>query len=715
MTPETPLPLDPFFRPRAIAVVGASRRRGTIGAELFHNLLARSFPGPVYPVNHNSDVVQSVRAYSTVADIPGPVDLAVIVLPHQHVLAAIDDCARKGVRAAVVISAGFGETGAEGAALERALGERVRAAGMRLVGPNCLGLLSTEPGHELDATFAPAWPPPGNVAFSSQSGALGLAVLDYARGLGIGISQFASVGNRVDVSTNDLIEHWENDPRTRVILLYVESFGNTRRFMEIARRVSRRKPIVAVKSGRSAAGARAAGSHTGALATSDVAVDALLGQAGVIRADTIEQLFDVAALLANQPPPAGNRVAILTNAGGPAILAADACEAAGLALPAPGEATRAALAALLPPEASLGNPVDMIASASASQYESSLRLLLADPGVDAAMVLYVPPLVTTATEVAQAVLRAAEGVGKAGKPILACFIGHDDVASASAMLREARIPVYQFPENAAAALARAVSHGRWLARPEGRPLALPPGGREQRRAQVAPRLAPAEAGRPRWLGPDDVAAVLGAYGIRMPRRRVVDSEAAAIAAATEIGWPVALKIVSPTITHKTDVGGVALDLATPEALRAALRGMLDRLATLGRRGEIAGFLVEQQIPRAGVETFLGITEAADFGRLIGFGLGGTEVELQRDVVFRVNPITDVDAGEMLAQLRGAALLTGFRGRPGVDRPAVTDALLGLSALAEDFPQILAVDINPLLARPPGEGAIALDARIRVAG
>jgi acetyl coenzyme A synthetase (ADP forming)-like protein len=709
-TPDAPpRPLDPLFHPRAVAVIGASRRRGTIGGDLFHNLMSRDSPGAIYPVNRSADVVQSVRAYRRLEDLPEQVDLAVIVVPRDQVLGAVDECARCGVKALVVISAGFGETGAEGLALQDELLAPVRRAGMRMVGPNCLGILSTEPGFELNASFAPTWPPAGNVAFSSQSGALGLAVLDYARTLGIGISQFVSVGNRADVSGNDLLEHWETDPRTRVILLYLESFGNPRRFMEIARRVSRRKPIVAVKSGRSAAGARAAGSHTGALATMDVATGALLGQAGVIRTDTIEQLFDVAVLLANQPVPAGNRLAIVTNAGGPGIMAADACETNGLALPLLADATVQALRRILPPEASLKNPIDMIASASPAAFEGSLRLILQDEAIDAVLVLYVPPLVTNPGEIAAAIRRATEG---ATKPVLTCLLGDQGIGGAWATLRDGHLPVYRFPENAVMALGRAARHGRWLARAEGRRFELRQEDVSHLRTTLGASLTPAAGEQQaRWLEPDAVQSILSAYGIRTPGSRVALTEEAAVGAAEEIGFPVALKISSPTIIHKTEVGGVALDLRTASEVSSAFRALTDRLMTPDQRKSGSGVVIQKMI--GGIETFVGLTEAKDFGTLIAFGMGGTDLELQRDVVFRVNPITDLDAGEMLAEVRGSARLTGFRGSPGADRPALIEALQRTSRLAEDFPEIIELDLNPLIALPPGQGVIAVDARIRV--
>jgi len=693
-----------LFRPRSIAVVGASRRRGTIAGEVFHNLVTRGFPGPVFPVNPNAAVVQSVRAWPSITDVPDPVDMAVLCVPRDQVLAAVDACAQKGVRGLVVVSAGFAETGAEGRALQDELLARVRAHGMRMVGPNCLGLLNTDPAVLLDATFAPRWPPAGNVAFSSQSGGLGLAILDQARELGIGISEFISVGNKADVSGNDLLEHWEQDERTRVVLLYLESFGNPRRFLEIARRVSRQKPIVAVKAGRTEAGARAASSHTGALAGSDVAVDALLGQAGVIRTDTMEELFHVGALLANQPPPRGNRVAILTNAGGPAIMASDACETNGLVVPPLADATCAELRTFLPPAASVRNPVDMIASAPASAYERALGVLLADDAVDAVLVLFVHPLVTEASDVAAAIQRASRG---ATKTVAACFLG-PRAAPRDTAPAAGSVPVYAFPEPAVIALARAARYGAWLRRPVAAAPELRVDGPRARRA-----IERTEATPDGWLPPAAVAEVLAAYGIRASSSAVAADEAGAVAAAERIGYPVALKLVAPTIVHKTEVGGVALRLRTATELRAAVQRMRDRLRELGRLAEMRGVLVQAMV-EDGVETIVGVTASGEFGPLIGFGIGGVHVEVFRDVVFRLPPIDTTDAREMLDQIRGARLLAGVRGALPRDRDALVDVLLRTSRLAIDLREIAELDLNPLMALPTGHGAVVVDARIRLA-
>jgi acetyl coenzyme A synthetase (ADP forming)-like protein len=493
-------------------VIGASRKRGTIAAELFHNLVHFGFAGAVYPVNPTSSVVQSVRAYRSVLDIPDEVDLAVLVVPAAQVLAAVEECGRKGVRGLVLISAGFAEIGGAGAALQDKLVARLRHWGMRMVGPNCLGLLNADPAVSLDATFAPTFPPFGPVSFASQSGALGLAILDHAVALGIGISQFVSIGNKADVSAHDLIEYWEDDPATEVILLYLESLGDTRRFMRLARRVARKKPIVVVKSGRTAAGARAASSHTGSLAGADVAVDALLGQAGVIRTDTIEELFEVAMVLANQPVPRGRRVAVLTNAGGPGIMATDACESRRLEVARLAPDTEQALRAFLPVEASVKNPVDMIASATPESYEKALRILLADAGVDAVLVIFVTPIVTDPTEVAHAVRAASAGTEKT---VVTCIMGTHGVPAAQAALRAAHVPSFAFPEAAARALAKAADYGAWLAQPAQSDAEL---------LDITPSRAREALGvvdAPRWLEPDAVRTVLEAYGLADAAHRAV--------------------------------------------------------------------------------------------------------------------------------------------------------------------------------------------------
>lgn len=694
--------IEVFFHPRSIAVVGASRKRGTIGGEIFHNLVSRGFDGPVYPVNLVAPVVQSVAAYPRIENVPGDVDLAVVVVPKSEVLATVRACAKKNVRVLLVISAGFGETGADGRREQDELTALVRASNMRMVGPNCLGLLDTR--SLVNATFAPTWPPSGNVAFASQSGALGLAILDYASALGIGISQFVSIGNKADVSSNDLLEYWERDDNTAVILLYLESLGQPTRFHTIASRVARKKPIVVVKSGRSEAGARAASSHTGALAGLDVAVDALLGQSGVIRTDTMEELFDMAMFLAHQPVPRGNRVAVLTNAGGPAIMCSDACESRGLKLPSLAPQTISALREFLPREASTANPVDMIASASADSFEKALKLLLADDAVDAVIVLFVPPIVTDANDVAHAILR---GAANADRPVLTCFMGTHGIPPALASLRDGKVPSFAFPEAAAIALSRAVRYGHWLARPEGRLVEF---------SDISPTRA-REAigiGRERWLDPKQVREVFDAFGIPTLPSELASSADDAVKAAERIGYPVALKLASQTITHKSDVGGVVLGLTGATAVTRAFVDIATRLDKVGKLAEMQGVLVQKMAP-GGVEMFVGVTQDPQFGPLIGFGTGGVNVELWRDIVFRVHPITDVDAREMIEQIRGVKLLDGFRGALPADREAIISVLLRVNRLLTELPEVIELDINPLAVLSPGHGAVAIDARMRVKG
>jgi acetyl coenzyme A synthetase (ADP forming)-like protein len=716
--PEGGAGLEALFRPRSIAVIGASRDRGTVGGALFHNLVKHDFQGAVYPVNPKADVVQSVKAYPSVDALPEAVDLAILVVPAAHVNATLEACGKRGVKAAVVISAGFKEIGGEGVRREQELVAIARRHGMRVVGPNCLGVLNTESGVSMDATFAPPFPPPGPVAFSSQSGALGLAIIEYANALNVGLSQFVSVGNKADVSGNDLIEFWEKDPGTRIILLYLESFGNPRKFLEIARRVARTKPIVAVKSGRTSAGMRAASSHTGSLAGADTAVTALCAQAGVIRTDTLEELFDVAMLLAHQPVPRGHRVGIVTNAGGPAIMASDACETRGLVVSSLSDETRAALQAFLPAEASVRNPVDMIASATAESFEKAVRLVANDPEVDALIVLYVPPIVTNPLEIAQAIVRGNEAAkadlrarGVAPKPVLTCFLGSHGVPEGLRSLQEGSIPSYTFPEAAAIALARAVRYGRWLQEPDGVIRRFDDVDRDAAKAVVAGALERAgETGA--WLTPDEVQALFAAWRIPTPPVAFARTADEAAVAAGTLGFPVAVKLASDTITHKSDVGGVRLDLRNAAEVREAFAAIEATLAQRGQRGEMDGVTVQPMI-REGIETIVGMTRDPSFGPLLAFGLGGVQVELLKDVYFRVGPLTDIDATQMVHGIRGVKLLQGYRGAPPGDITALEETLLRVSQLVSECRNIAEMDLNPLKVLPPGRGVVALDARVLV--
>ena len=704
-----PHTLEPLFRPRHIAVIGASRRRDAIGGALLRNLLDQPFQGAVYPINPNATHIQAVPAFPSIDAVPGEVDLAVIVVPAAQVLETVEACGKKGVKALVVISAGFKEIGDEGRKRERDLRDIVRRYGMRLVGPNCLGILNAEPSISMNATFAPVQPPPGRVAFSSQSGALGLAILDYARSLNVGISQFVSVGNKADVSGNDLIEFWEKDPGTDVILLYLESFGNPAKFTQIARRVARRKPIIAVKSGRTESGSRAASSHTGALAGLDIAVDALFRQSGVIRTDTIEELFDTALLLASQPVAVGPRVAILTNAGGPGIMAADACEGMGLQLPELEPRTIKALRAFLPAEASTRNPVDMIASANAASYEKALRLLHADANVDAVIVIFVPPLATLAQEVAHAILEGAKG---SAKPILSCFMGSHGVPEGLQSLQSGNIPSFAFPETAARALARVVQYGVWRANPAGVvPMLSGIDGPRSEKAIAAARAA-APKGGAGWMPLGPLADLLAAYGIRMNRAQVAANRGEAAALGKSLGYPIVMKLRSRDVLHKSDVGGVRLNVRTEEEAATAFDEIRSALEAASPKAAFEGVSVESMVT-GGVESIVGMTRDAAFGPLVLFGLGGVAVELLRDVQLRVAPLTDRDAEEMVREIRGYRLLSGYRGAPAANISSLLDLLHRVSRLAIDHPEILELDLNPVLALPGDAPCVALDARLRL--
>ncbi len=697
-------PLDPILRPRSIAVVGASRTPGTIAHELVASLVRCGFVGPVFPVNPNAASVCAIKAYPTIGAVPDPVDQAVIVVPKERVQAVVEECADHGVKGLVVISAGFKEIGGEGIERERRLTAFVRERGIRMVGPNCMGVLNADPAVSMNGTFYPNLPPFGRAAFVSQSGAMGLSVLDYAREYGIGIAQFVSVGNKPDVSGNDLLEAWEHDPGIDAILMYVESFGNPRRFLEIASRITRRKPIIVVKSGRSRAGARAASSHTGALAASDTAVDAMLTQAGVLRAGSVGELFDLAMAFSGQPLPRSRRTAVLTNAGGPGILAADALERHGVAIPELSQPTVERLRPLFPEYASIRNPLDMIASATPPGYRTALTALLEDPAVDSAVAIFVPPLGVSQGDVSEAI--AAAAVSRPDKPVLAVLMGHEGLPAGKAGLHEARIPAYIFPESAARALAAMCRQREWSEK------AVPvfetlPVDRPAAERIVAEALA---AGT-RKLPEAAALALLAAYGIPVARARLARTPEAAAAIAAELGGPVALKIVAPTIIHKSDVGGVVLGVP-PEAVAEGASRMIATVKERVPGAAIAGVLVQEMLP-TGRETIVGGTRDPSFGPMVMFGLGGIFVEVLSDVVFRMAPIARAQAADMVTGLRGAKLLTGVRGHPPVDQRALEDVLLRVSQLLVDFPAIAELDLNPLMAYP--ERAVAADARVVLPG
>jgi len=691
-----------ILEPRSVAVIGASRHRGTIGGELLHNLLAAEFNGPVYAVNDKASVVQSLPAYRSVRDIPGGAELAVVAVPAEEVVEAARDCAAAGVRSLLVISSGFAETGAEGARRQRELVDVCRDAGIRIVGPNCLGALNTSPEVRLNATFAPPAAVPGEAGFMSQSGGLGIAIVEAASRLGVGLSSFVSVGNKSDLAGNDFLQYWEQDPNTKLTLLYLESFGNPRKFARVARRVSATKPILAVKSGRSAAGARATSSHTGAmLSASDVTVDALFDQAGVIRTDTMHELFDVAALLSAQPVPRGDRMVIVTNGGGPGILCADACQAGGVEVAELPDAVRARLAEFLPAAAALGNPIDMIATASAADYRRTLQTLAEADACDAIITIFVPSLVATADEVATAVRGFAQD--NPALPVAAAFMISDGVP-AELHSDVVRVPGYEFPEEAARAMALAVRHARWRARDVGSVPSF-----EGIRAVEAAAIISKELARDEdWLSTARVAQLLDCYGLPMITTQVVKDAEEAVAAATKLAVPVALKASAPGLVHKTDAGGVRLRLDGADAVRAASDEIEQSIARGGYR--LDGLVVQPMAP-PGVELIVGVVHDHSFGPVLACGAGGATAELVSDVVVRITPVTDLDAREMVRSLRTFPLLDGYRGAPRCNIAAIEDALLRVSAMVEAHPEIAELDCNPLIAGP--DEVVIVDARVRV--
>ncbi len=691
--------LDAIFRPRSVAVIGASRQKNTIGREILRNLVEFEFHGAVYPVNKNADAIASMKCYPSVLDIPGEVDLAVVTVPRDRVLEVVDQCGRKGVRGLVLITAGFKEVGAQGARLEAELRRRLKRHGMRMVGPNCMGVINTEPEVRLNATFAASLPPRGNVGFVSQSGALGEAILADAAHSGLGVAMFASMGNKTDTSGNDLLEYWEDNPDVQTILLYLESFGNPRKFTQIARRITRKKPIVVVKAGRTAAGARAASSHTGSMVELDVAAESLLEQCGVLRVSSMEELFVQAAALANQPLPAGPRVAIVTNAGGPGILCTDACIGQGLEMAELSPRTRRALGRALPPEASTGNPVDMIASADADRYRAALDLVRRDPGVDGIVAIFVSPIMIDAYEVARAIAAAADG----SKPVLCVFMGKQRSAEGVEELRRQRVPMYRFPEEAASAMAAMARYKVLRERPQGRSVTFEVDRQRARRALARAR----RAGRT-TLAAVEVQEVLAAYGFPLVPSMAVNSAAEAIAAARELQYPVVLKALSERISHKSDVGGVKVDLRTADEVGGAYDDLTSRLR---RRDPDLRVLVQRMV-RGGREVLLGMAREPHFGPILMFGLGGIFVEVLRDVSVRVHPLTDLGARAMIERVKGYPLLAGARGEPPVALARVEEGLLRLSQLVSDFEDELAeLDLNPFIVTERPEDCFVVDARI----
>jgi acetyl coenzyme A synthetase (ADP forming)-like protein len=694
--------LSGFFEPRSVAVVGVGREPDGVGRSVFRNLISAGFAGALFAVNPRLSEVEGRPCYPSVAALPETPDLVVIAIPAAGVPSVIREIGKAGTRCAIVISAGFKETGREGAALERELLAVASEHGVRILGPNCLGLIASP--ASLNASFATTMPLPGGTAFMSQSGALGTAVLDWARGRRVGLSAFVSLGNRADISESDLLEQWRQDPGTRAVVAYLESVADGRSFVEASARLTKVKPFVALKAGGSDAGARAVSSHTGSLAGSDTAYDAAFRRAGIIRAHTVQDLFDFAEAFSRQPLPVGPGLAILTNAGGPAILATDACDYYGVQLAGLEHSTVDALRGVLPAAAALYNPVDVLGDAPAERYAAALRVLTADPNVRSLLVVLTPQAPTQTVETARAVVESAKS---SEITTLACFMGAETVSEASTLLAEGGVPSYRFPERAVASLGAMERFREQRSRPVRIAVEV-----DADRETVRARIDSARAARRTFITEESAALIARSYGIATPNGGLARDLEAAKALAAEVGYPVAVKIASPDILHKSDIGGIRLDIADEAQLSTAYEQVIGAARDRMRDADVWGVTVQAMAPK-GREIIVGVDRDPQFGPLLMFGLGGVYVEVLHDVTFRLCPVSREEAREMISEIRGFALLRGARGQAPADIDAVADVLVRVSTLAVDFPEISEMDINPLIVMDRGGGAIAADVRIGI--
>lgn len=702
--------LKPFFCPRTIAIVGASRKKTSIGFRLLESLQGSRFSGTIIPVNPHATEIAGLRTFLSLRDIPSQVDLAVIAVPAGLVLSIIEDCAAKQIPAAILITAGFAETGGIGTSLEEQLRERVHRYGIRLIGPNCFGLMNLDTAFRLNATYTPIVPPTGRVGFASESGGMGLAVVTAANRLNLGLSSFVSVGNHVDVTVNDLIEYWEQDTNTDVILLYIETMVDPPRFRQIAERVGRNKPIVVLKAGRTQAGQSAAGSHTAALATNETAVDALFTRCGVIRAKTLEEFLALATGLSNQLRPLGRRIGILTNSGGPGVLCADSCAAEGLTVPELSKSTQSALASFLPSMAPLRNPVDVIGFATEEQHARAIETMLTSDELDALIIVHVSVRAKDNEPVAAGITRGIRAARQTGnnKPIYICWMAEGDLDRKFVVDGET-IPTYRYPESPASIIRRAIAYDAWRTQPEARV----PHYTDSDLATAKEICAKALADRgPGWLTTEETHALLEAAKVPRVPGGIATSVEDAVQLAHKIGFPVAVKLASHQIVHKTEMGGVQLNLVDEQAEREAFGRIRSRLVQAGKLEAMDGVVVQPMLS-GGVEVMVGVTRDPLFGPLIAFGLGGIHVEILGDLQFRVAPLADRDAAEMIRGIEGYRLLTGYRGQPPADLEALEETLLRVSRLVEEIPEISELDLNPIFALPEGQGCRVVDARIRV--
>jgi acetate---CoA ligase (ADP-forming) len=701
------VPLDELFRPSSVAVVGASNRPGRVGTSLFRNILQAGFQGVAYPINPSWKSVSGVRCYPDIASLPEAPDLGVVIVPAPNVADTVEELGKAGARGVIVISSGFREVGEAGTALEQEVVRRAEKYRMSLVGPNCFGVFNTDPAVSLNATFSESLPPAGNIAFVSQSGALGAGILQYGISERIGFSQFVSVGNRAGVDENDLLPALCSDPATKVILLYVESLANGRKFLEAAREVTDKKPVLVIKSGRTPAGERAAKSHTGSLAQSgrDQLYDCLFAQSGVLRSDTLGDLFRTAKIFASGLELAGPRLVILTNSGGPGIVAADAAMRNGLELPLLPPAVGAAIAKTLPSIAAVSNPLDMTADIGAQHYHDTLGALLALPDVDGALVISTPTGTMTGEAVAKAILGAKVGTTK---PIVACLFGLTDLSSEVTFLEEHGIPTFTFPEEAVQGLGSLARYQAWKTRPRTSVMSFPVD-----HAAVKATIDRARASGTTVLPEYVSRSLLQAYGLQFPKVEIVRTIEDALRAAEGMGYPVVMKVASPDISHKTDVGGVAVGIGDANALRAAWERMHRSLQSAAPNARIEGFEIQAQIV-GGKEVLIGVQRDPNFGPIVVFGMGGIYVEVLRDVTFRLAPLRALSAQHMVESVKAYPILRGVRGEKPSDVPALTEAIERVSQLAVEIPEVVELDINPMIVRSAGQGVVAVDARVVLA-
>lgn len=691
--------LTPFFEPTGVAVIGASSNPHKLSHGILRNLLQSGYKGKVYPVNPGSKEILGQPCYAEIGAVPDPLELAVVVVPAAVTPQTIEACGRRGLRAAIIVSGGFKEVGPEGVRLEQRCLEIAHRYSMRLIGPNCVGAMNLHNG--LNTTFINGMPDLGGIGFLSQSGAICGGVVDMVHGKKVGFSHFMSLGNEADVTETDIIEYLGADPHTHVIAAYVEQIRDGRRFLEVARRVSQIKPIVLIKAGRSSAGARAVSSHTGSLAGSYTAYQAAFRQAGVIEVNNFTDLFDVAEALDTQPVPAGKRAVIITNAGGPAALASDNLSMHGFTLTDLSESTRSEIRAHLNPAAQVSNPIDMLGGAEPADYELAVKAALTDPQVDVVVPLLVPQALVSPVGVAEAVVKAASA---SSKTVLSCIVGDESVVQARLVLQGNRIPMYTYPEAPGMVLQAMRGYAVW--RQEAHEPVNVPAGVDKLAVE---KILAAHAGASAW-GEAETRPLLQAYGIPLVPAERAGSAAEAVTAAAMLGFPVVMKVISPDILHKSDVGGIRLNLASPAAVETAYAQMMQELQARAPQARIEGVLVEPVAAR-GQEVILGMKRDPGFGPLLMFGLGGIYVELFKDVAFRVAPIGQEEAHQMIRETAAGKLLTGFRGQPVADLSAVVDSLCRLGQLALDFPQFSEIEINPLQVFPEGHGALALDARV----